>query len=72
MLLMNSDEFVLEKEICFVTQTLFWGFLINEQKSILKPPRFIEFLGVHLNSIDLTFSLPEAKKEEITLFYKKA
>ena len=43
------------------------GFVINLQKSILTPCHQIQFLGVEIDSITMTISLPLQKKEQIIL-----
>ena len=37
------------------------GLTLNPKKSVLDPTQVIEFLGVVVNSLELTFSLPEKK-----------
>ena len=37
------------------------GLTLNPKKSVLEPTQIIEFLGVMVNSLELTFSLPEKK-----------
>ena len=37
------------------------GLTLNPKKSVLDPTQIIEFLGVIVNSLELTFSLPEKK-----------
>ena len=44
------------------------GFLINWEKSDTKPTQKITYLGLMINSIDLTFSLPEKKVTEVITF----
>lgn len=38
---------------------------INDQKSVLQPTQGIKFLGVILNTADMTAALPSARKERI-------
>ena len=37
------------------------GFILNMEKSILNPVQKIEFLGLIVNSVKMTLSLPEQK-----------
>ena len=41
------------------------GFLINIKKSVLQPCQTIQFLGMEINSIDMTVTLPQEKKDQI-------
>lgn len=41
------------------------GFIINYEKSQLKPSRICRFLGVIYNSLNMTVELPEAKRTKI-------
>ena len=43
----------------FLLQNL--GFLINFEKSVLEPTHTLEYLGIMINSLNMTFSLPEDK-----------
>ena len=68
MLLMGSSL----EEIMMARDTLIFillhlGFVINFQKSILTPCHQIQFLGVEIDSITMTISLPLQKKEQIIL-----
>ena len=68
MLLMGSSL----EEIMMARDTLIFillhlGFVINFQKSILTPSHQIQFLGVEIDSITMTISLPLQKKEQIIL-----
>ena len=42
------------------------GFVINFAKSDLTPKQIMEFLGIIVNSIEMTFSIPQAKIEKLT------
>ena len=44
------------------------GFILNFERSILTPSQTIEFLGFEIDSIELTWSIPKAKKEKIKTF----
>ena len=44
------------------------GFVINWGKSVLEQTKTIEFLGVQINSTNMTFSIPEPKLNKIILF----
>ena len=48
------------------------GLTINLKKSVLDPSQLMEFLGVLVNSKDLTFSLPEAKIQKLILRCQEA
>lgn len=39
------------------------GFIVNQQKSILKPTRICPFLGFNINSVDMSLELPGEKRE---------
>ena len=41
------------------------GFIINLEKSVIKPTRLIEFLGFLLNSISMSISLPNRKVQQL-------
>ena len=61
-LILNEDKSKLESDIRFVIsifETL--GFLINVKKSVLTPSQLLEYLGVVIDSLHLTFSLPNDK-----------
>lgn len=47
------------------------GFTINFGKSVLKPSHKIKFLGFKFDSINLTFSVPQKKKDNIFNYIKK-
>ena len=47
------------------------GFIINLDKSVIKPTRLIEFLGFLLNSILMSISLPNRKVHQIQQLAKK-
>ena len=44
------------------------GFHINWEKSETTPTQKITYLGMTINSVDLTFALPEAKVQEVITF----
>ena len=48
------------------------GFLINEKKSIIVPSQVIEFLGVKIDSLSLSFSLPDDKVDKVIQRCEKA
>ena len=48
------------------------GFVINREKSELTPARIMEFLGVLINSMDLSMSLTEAKILSLTKLCNQA
>ena len=41
------------------------GLTINLKKSVLSPTQVVEFLGVIVNSLDMTFSLSEKKSKKL-------
>ncbi|KZS20378.1 Uncharacterized protein APZ42_012950 [Daphnia magna] len=41
------------------------GFIINQEKSIFTPSQVIEYLGLVVSSIDLSFALPTSKAEAV-------
>ena len=47
----------------FLLQNL--GFVINWEKSALTPSKTIEFLGIRINSSNMTFAIPEKKTQSI-------
>lgn len=47
------------KLVVELLQTL--GFIINQEKSISTPSQVIEYLGLVVSSIDLSFALPTSK-----------
>jgi len=49
--------------LIYVLQML--GFVINIKKSVLEPLQKIDFLGVEIDSVDMTTSLPQEKVELI-------
>ena len=48
------------------------GFLVNEKKSILAPSQEIEFLGLVIDSVSLSFSLPTVKVDKVIQLCEKA
>ena len=49
--------------LIFLLQTL--GFLVNKNKSVLHPRQILQFLGVEINSKEMSESLPQKKKDKI-------
>lgn len=45
---------------------------MNKRKSVFTPLQVIEFIGVNINSITLSFSLPNDRVKKVTVFYKRA
>jgi hypothetical protein len=41
------------------------GFLINWEKSIIDPSQVIEYLGLVINTVRLSFSLPSDKTAKV-------
>ena len=60
MLLMGQTT---EENLISIDTTIFLqqhlGFILNMEKSILNPVQEMEFLGLTVNSINMTLSLPE-------------
>ncbi len=54
--------------VLFLLQNL--GFVINWEKSHLTPTKIMEFLGVTVNSENMTFSIPETKVEKIIQIFQ--
>ena len=66
MLLMASsieEDASSQRHLIFILQNL--GFLINVKKSLLNPSQTLLFLGVEVNSQEMTLSLPMEKKDKI-------
>ena len=69
-LIVNSSQDGLISDIRTVTHILeSLGFIINVKKSILEPTHSLEFLGLTLDSVNLTLSVP---RDKIALISKKA
>ena len=53
----------------FVKMTIsileYLGFLINWRKCIVKPTRFCKFLGININTTNMTLELPQEKRNKI-------
>ena len=48
------------------------GFIINQDKSVFFPTQIIEYLGLVVSSIDLSFALPATKAEAVKEMCKSA
>ena len=60
----SVEELTLARDtLIYLLQNL--GFLINIKKSVLQPCQTIQFLGMEINSIDMTVTLPQEKKDHI-------
>jgi len=60
----SKKEAILARDtLIYVLQML--GFVINIKKSVLEPLQKIDFLGVEIDSVDMTTSLPQEKVELI-------
>ena len=60
----SFQETVMARDtIVFLLQHL--GFLLNLEKSVLTPCQEIEFLGLKINSVTMTLSLPQEKVEKV-------
>ena len=49
--------------LIFLLQNL--GFLVNKNKSVLHPDQILQFLGMEINSKEMSASLPQEKKDKI-------
>ena len=60
----STEEITLARDtLIFFLQGL--GFLINIQKSVFQPCHVIQFLGIEIDSVNMTLGLPQKKKEQI-------
>jgi hypothetical protein len=48
------------------------GFLVNWEKSVVIPSQVMEYLGIILDSIKMSFSLPVMKAQEVKSLCEKA
>ncbi len=65
-LLINSSPEGLEGDVQFVCETLQWfGFVINWEKSTIQPVQSLKFLGLVLNTLSLTLSVPDEKIKDL-------
>jgi hypothetical protein len=48
------------------------GFLINWEKSVLEPSKIMEYLGMVINSVELSFALPASKVQDVKRMCEKA
>lgn len=72
-LILNGSKDSLTKDVEFIVFTLQdIGFLINWDNSELKPCRVIEYLGVMVNSMRLSFALPQNKISALKLLCSSA
>lgn len=61
-LIINTDPEGLRRDIKMIVDLLqSLGFLINWEKSAMDPVQMLEFLGLVINSIELSFTLPRDK-----------
>ena len=66
MLIIGSDRASLIRDFQFVKSLLeSLGFLVNMEKSVGTPAQQMEFLGLIVNSVDLSVSIPKDKLESI-------
>ena len=60
----SKEELTLARDtVVYLLQNL--GFLINKKKSVLEPCQNIQFLGMEINSIEMTLTLAQEKKGKI-------
>ena len=58
-LIMNVDEHSTKSDVQLVIDLLHrFGFHINWEKSVRNPSQVMEYLGLRINSISLSFALP--------------
>lgn len=63
---MNLDEKQCIEDSKFVKQSLLdAGFLLNEEKSIFKPAKCLEWLGIIWNAVDFTLSIPKRRVDDL-------
>ena len=63
---MNVDEKQCIEDSQFVKQSLIEAeFLLNEEKSIFKPVKSLEWLGIIWNSVDFTLSIPKRRIDDL-------
>jgi hypothetical protein len=61
----SLDEILMARDsTIFLLESL--GFVINYKKSILNPTQCLEYLGILVNSLEMTFSLPSRKVTHLT------
>ncbi len=71
-LLMSSSKEKLKEDVLLVRTVLeLVGFVVNEEKSICDPSQLIEFLGLIIDSIAMTLSLPSSKVDSLVASCKK-
>lgn len=73
MLIMADSQHKIEQArdtTLFLLQNI--GFVINWEKSMLKPAKTIEFLGVQIDSVKMTLSIPEPKLNKLILVCQTA
>lgn len=65
-LIFNSSKAALLHDLRTVVNLLFFlGFVINYDKSVTTPQQIMDYLGVVVDSLRLSFSLPSAKVDSI-------
>ena len=66
----SQGELVVAQEtLIFLLQHL--GFVINQKKSLLTPVQEIEFLGMEINSVSMTLTLPQEKVNKLLQQYQE-
>ena len=61
----NSEESTLSSVKAVTSLLIKLGFLIHPEKSELKPVKELQFLGFHLNTVNMRITLPREKQEEL-------
>lgn len=60
----STEEIIMARDtVLFLLENL--GFIINQEKSVLTPSRIMEYLGMVINSIEMTITLTEEKIESL-------
>lgn len=60
-----------EHTIIVARLLIYLGFILNWEKSVLEPRRVCTFLGMNINSVNMTIELPEEKREKIKAMIEK-
>ena len=61
----KANDLILEQAAITVKLLIFLGFVINEKKSIMSPSKVITFLGLQINTSNMTFQLTNEKVKSI-------
>jgi hypothetical protein len=72
LIMASSKDLVLQHLHLVIGLFTSLGFLVNAEKSVFLPSQEIEFLGVIIDSVSLSFSLPPGKVVKVTHMCEKA